>query len=78
MKNNDCINSEFMIAQTAVYWFNLSDVHISKPVWKFIVSWTTIVLHSSDDQGVGVAHKIKQPKNQPQSFPDVDGAVLVR
>jgi len=29
-------------------------------------SWTTIVVHSRDDQEVGVAHKVKSPKNQLQ------------
>ena len=31
-----------------------------------MVSWTTIVVHSRDDQEVGVANKLKSPKNQPQ------------
>jgi len=39
------------------------------------ISWTTMVVHSRDDQGVGVAHEIKSPKNQPQFLV---GAVLVR
>jgi len=29
-------------------------------------SWTTIVVHSRDDQEVDVAHKVKSPENQPQ------------
>ena len=28
--------------------------------------WTTIVVHSRDDEEVGVAHKVKSPENQPQ------------
>ena len=28
-------------------------------------SWTTIMVHSRDDQEVGVAHKVKSPENQP-------------
>ena len=30
------------------------------------LSYSTIVLHSRDHKGVGVAHKITSPKNQPQ------------
>ena len=30
------------------------------------VSWTTIVVHSRDDEEVGVAHKVTSPENQPQ------------
>jgi len=30
------------------------------------ISSTIIVVHSRDDQEVGVAHKVKSPKNQPQ------------
>ena len=28
--------------------------------------WTTIVVHSRDDEEIGMAHKIVSPKNQPQ------------
>ena len=31
-------------------------------------SWTTIVVHSRDNQEVGVAHEVKSPKNKPQFF----------
>jgi len=30
------------------------------------LSWTTIVVHSRDDQEVGMAHEVKSPDNQPQ------------
>jgi len=33
------------------------------------------VVHSRDNEGVGVAHEVKSPENQ---TPDDDGAVLVR
>ena len=29
-------------------------------------SWTTIVIHSTDDEEVDVAHKVKSPENQPK------------
>ena len=35
------------------------------------ISWlsrTTIVVHRRDDEGVGVAHEIKSPKNQLQFY----------
>ena len=35
------------------------------------------VVHSRDNEGVGVAQEIISPKNQPQ-FSDEDGAVLVK
>jgi len=35
------------------------------------------VVHSRDEE-VGVAHEVKSPENQPQFFPEDDGAVLVR
>jgi len=31
-----------------------------------VISWTTIVVHSRDDQEVGVAHEVKSSENQPQ------------
>ena len=33
-----------------------------------MVSWTTIVVDSRDDQevGIGIAHEVKSPENQPQ------------
>jgi len=34
-----------------------------------------MVVHTKDDQEVGMAHEIKSPKNQP---PDDNGVVLVR
>jgi len=34
----------------------------------------TIVVHSKDDQEVGVAHEVKSPAS---IFPEDDGAVLV-
>ena len=30
------------------------------------VSWNTIVVHSRDNQEVGMVHEVKSPKNQPQ------------
>ena len=39
---------------------------------------TTIVVHSLDNQEVGVAHEVKLPKNQILIFPDNNGTVLVR
>jgi len=36
------------------------------------------MVHSRDDKGTGVAHKVNLPKNQPQfSYNYSDGAVLV-
>ena len=29
---------------------------------------TTIVVHSRDDKGVGMTHKIMSPENQPQFY----------
>jgi len=39
-----------------------------------MVSWTTIVVYSRDNQEVGMAHEVKSPAF---IFPDDDGAVLV-
>ena len=36
------------------------------------LSYSTIVLYNRDYKGVGVAHKITSPNNQPQFFPDDD------
>ena len=30
------------------------------------LSWTTIVVHSRDNQEVGMAHEVKSPENHPQ------------
>jgi len=30
------------------------------------ISWTAIVVHSKDEEGVGAVHKINSPKKQPQ------------
>ena len=35
-------------------------------VQNFSTCTTTIVVHSKDDQEVGMAHEVKSPKNQPQ------------
>jgi len=59
-------------------------VDIYMPIWtcpfSIVISFFgyIIVVHNRDGQEVDVAHKIKPPKNQPQFFPDDDGAVLVR
>ena len=36
------------------------------------------MVHSRDDEEVGMAHEVKSPKNQPQFFPDYDGAGKTR
>jgi len=44
---------------------------VSCVMWQYL-SWTTIVVHSLDDEGVALAHKIVSPKNQPQFSYGVD------
>ena len=43
-----------------------------------LCSYSTIVLYSRDHKGVGMAHEITSPKNQPQFFPDNNEVVLVK
>ena len=47
-------------------------------IGKLQESWTTIVVHSRDDQEVGMAHEVKLTQMPASTFPDNDGAVLVR
>ena len=35
-------------------------------LWSYDISYSTVVLYSRDHKGVGVAHKIISPENQPQ------------
>jgi len=53
---------------------SLHNLHIQMYMYVSNVSWTTIVVHSRDDQEVGVAHEV----NPASVFPDDNGAVLVR
>ena len=54
----------FAVPYTAMYHNSVDMLH-KYLLTHIVLSWTTIVVHSRDNQELGVAHKVKSPENQP-------------
>ena len=55
-----------------IAWITTDFIYTLKLI---LISWTTIVVHSRDNEEVGVAHEVKSPKNQPQFFQMMMGSI---